>query len=87
MEFETGKQSMDELRAALDEGFHREFPGGMLQRRWEGEVLHLSGPGAKGVIQFENGKLVGWAQLSPPASLMRGMIEEKVTAAIQSAIA
>jgi hypothetical protein len=87
IEFETGKQSMEELRSALDEGLHREFPGGMLQRRWEGEVLHLSGPGAKGTIQFENGKLIGWAQLSPPASLMRGMIEEKVTAAIRSAIA
>jgi hypothetical protein len=47
-------------------------------------VLHLDGPGAKGTIG-SSGKLVGRADLTPPASLMRGMIEQKVGAALKDA--
>jgi hypothetical protein len=56
----------------------------MLQRRWNGDVLELSGPGAKGTIVLEPGKIVGRASLGPPASLMRGMIEQKVGAALRA---
>ena len=55
---------MDEIRTALDAALAKEFPGGMLRRNWAGDTLELSGPGAKGVISFEDGKLVGrwtWA--------------------------
>jgi hypothetical protein len=86
IEFETGKSAMADLKAALDEALRREFPGGMLQRRWEGDVLHLSGPGAKGTIEFQAGRLVGSAQLSPPASMMRSMIEQKIGAALKSVV-
>ena len=84
LEFVTAK-SIDELREALNAAFQREFPGGMLQRRWEGDVLHLSGPGAKGTIVLEAGRLIGRAELAPPASLMKGMIEQKVGAALKDA--
>lgn len=84
LEFLTAR-SIDELREPLNSALQREFPGGLLQRRWEGDVLHLSGPGAKGTIVLENGKLVGRADLAPPASLMRGMIEQKVGAALKDA--
>jgi hypothetical protein len=83
-EFATGR-SIDEVREALNSALQREFPGGLLQRRWEGDVLHLSGPGAKGTIVLENGRLIGSAELAPPASLMRGMIEQKVGAALKTA--
>lgn len=86
IEFETAKGNMAEIRPALDEALRREFPGGMLQRRWEGDILHLSGPGAKGTIALEGNRLVGSAELSPPASLMRGMIEGKIGAAMKSAV-
>ena len=86
LELDTAKATMQDVRPALDEALHREFPGGMLQRRWEGDVLHLSGPGAKGTIVLEAGKLIGRAQLSPPASLMRSMIEQKVGSAMKSAV-
>ncbi len=78
-------RSMDELREALNVAFQRQFPGGLLQRRWEGDVLHLSGPGAKGTIVLEGARLIGRAELTPPASLMRGMIEQKVGAALEEA--
>jgi hypothetical protein len=85
IEIPTGHGSMAELRGALDAALQKQFPGGMLQRRWNGEVLELSGPGAKGSIIFESGKLVGRATLGPPASLMRGMIEQKVGDALRAA--
>jgi hypothetical protein len=85
IEVETAKRTMADLRPALDAALAKEFPGGMLQRRWDGDVLRLSGPGAQGTIAFESGRLVGLATLGPPASLMRGMIEQKVGAALRSA--
>jgi putative polyhydroxyalkanoic acid system protein len=83
LEVPTGK-SIDEVREALNSALQREFPGGMLQRRWEGDVLHLSGPGAKGTVVLEDGRLIGRAELAGPASLMRGMIEQKVGAALRA---
>ena len=87
IEFDTSKAGMAEIRPTLDAALKKQFPGGMLRRQWDGDVLTLSGPGASGSIIFEKGKLVGRAQLKPPASMMRPMIEEKITAAMQEAAA
>jgi len=78
IEMESGKSSMEELRPALDASLQEAFPGGMLKWRWEGDVMHLSGPGAKATIVLESGKLIGRAHLGPPASLMRPVIEKKI---------
>ncbi len=87
IEFDTTKSSMSEIRPILESALQKQFPGGMLKRKWDGDVLVLSGPGASGSITLENGKLVGRADLKPPASMMRPVIEEKVTAAMQEAVA
>lgn len=87
LEIPTTKSGMDEIRAVLDAALAKEFPGGMLRRNWAGDVLELSGPGAKGSISFEDGKLVGRASLGPPASMMRGMIEQKIGTAMRTAAA
>lgn len=84
IEAPTAASSMAEARPLLDAALHQQFPGGMLQRRWEGDVLHLSGPGAQGTIVYEEGRLVGRAHLKPPASLMRPVIEKKIAAALES---
>ncbi|MGH9360612.1 MAG: polyhydroxyalkanoic acid system family protein [Thermoanaerobaculia bacterium] len=76
-----------ELRPALDARLKEEFPGGMLKWTWDGDVMHLSGPGAKGTIFLEDGRLVGQAELGPPANLMRPVIEQKITRAMQRAAA
>jgi hypothetical protein len=77
IEVETSK-SIEDLRAVLDAGLKEEFPGGLLKWKWEGDVMHLSGPGAKATVALEAGKLVGRAHLGPPASLMRPVIEQKI---------
>jgi hypothetical protein len=87
IEVPTEKRSMGELRERLDENLAQQFPGGMLQRRWEGDVLHVWGPGAKGTITYEVGRLVGKAELGPPASLMKGIIEQKISTAMRVAAA
>lgn len=74
----TSKPGMDELRSALDAALKKQFPGGMMKSSWDGDVLNLSGPGAQGTIVFNGGHLVGRATLKPPASMMRGVIEDKV---------
>ncbi len=86
IEVNTVFLTMEELRPRLDAALQKEFPGGMLQRRWNGDVLELTGPGAQGTIVLETGKLVGRATLRPPASLMRGMIEQKVGAALRAVV-
>jgi putative polyhydroxyalkanoate system protein len=85
LEQPTAKTSIDEVRPALDAALAEQFPGGMLRRQWEGDVLRLSGPGAKGSIVLEPGRLVGEAELGPPASLMRGTIEQKIGTALAKA--
>jgi hypothetical protein len=87
IEVPTRHGSMAEMKPLLDQALATQFPGGMLQRRWEGDVLHVWGPGAKGTITFEGGRLVGRAELGPPASLMKGLIEQKISAAMRAAIA
>jgi hypothetical protein len=82
IEVETRFGSMQELRPVLDAALQEQFPGGMLRRQWDGDVLRLSGPGAEGSIMLEGGKLVGSANLSPPASLMKGIIEQKIATAL-----
>lgn len=81
----TSHRDMAELRPALDAALQKQFPGGMLNRSWQGDVLQLSGPGASGSIVLEAGRLVGRASLKPPASMMRGLIEQKITAAMKEA--
>ncbi|HWN43718.1 MAG TPA: polyhydroxyalkanoic acid system family protein [Thermoanaerobaculia bacterium] len=87
IEVPTAKTSMEELRSALDAGLKAEFPGGMLKWSWEGDVMHLSGPGAKGTVTLEDGCLVGRAHLGPPASMMRPVIEKKITTVMKKAVA
>lgn len=87
IEVETARASMEELRAVMDAALREAFPGGMLKWQWEGEVIHLSGPGAKGTIVLEGGRLVGRAHLGPPASMMRPVIEQKIRGVMQKAAA
>ncbi|MEM7482514.1 MAG: polyhydroxyalkanoic acid system family protein [Acidobacteriota bacterium] len=84
IEIATRFDSMAEARPVLDKALHEQFPGGMLQRSWQGEVLHLSGPGAKGTVVFDDGKLVGLADLKGPAAMMRPVIEKKIRSAFES---
>jgi hypothetical protein len=87
IEVPTGKTSMQDLRPLLDSGLKEEFPGGMLKWSWDGDVMHLSGPGAKGTIELEDGRLVGRAHLGPPAALMRPVIEKKISSVMKKAAA
>jgi Putative polyhydroxyalkanoic acid system protein (PHA_gran_rgn) len=79
--------TIEQLRPRLDTFLKEEFPGGMLKWSWEGDVMHLSGPGAKATIALEGGQLVGRAHLGPPASLMRPVIEKKITVVMKKAVA
>jgi hypothetical protein len=87
IEVETSRVLLSELKSALDAALKEAFPGGMLKWSWEGETIVLSGPGAKGTIVLEGGRLVGRASLGPPASLMRPVIEQKVRGAMQKVAA
>lgn len=87
IEMKTDKSSMDEVRPALDAALKEAFPGGMLKWHWEGDVMHLSGPGAKATIVLEEGQLVGRAHLKPPASLMKPVIEQKISAVMKKVTA
>jgi hypothetical protein len=86
IEVPTAKSSA-ELQEILDAALQEEFPGGMLKWRWDGNAMELWGPGAKGTILVENGQLVGRAKLGPPASMMRPIIEQKMTRVLKKVAA
>lgn len=75
----TNRTEMSEIRPDLDEALANLLAPGWLESRWEGDILHLEGPGAEATVHLESGQLIGQARLGPPASLMRSVIEEKVT--------
>ena len=85
IEVPTEKASMAEARPALEAALEGLFPAGLLECRWEGETLHLSGPGAAATLELETGRFVGRARLEPPASFMRDAIVEKMTEALRRA--
>jgi hypothetical protein len=87
IEVETAKPTMGDIRPVLDAGLKEAFPGGMLKWRWEGDVMHLTGPGADATIVLEDGRLVGRAHLKPPASLMKPVIEKKISTVMKKAAA
>jgi hypothetical protein len=84
IEVKTSKSSMGEIRPALDLALKENFPGGMLKWRWEEDVMHLSGPGAQATIVLQDGMLVGKANLKPPASLMKPVIEQKIAKVLKT---
>jgi Putative polyhydroxyalkanoic acid system protein (PHA_gran_rgn) len=86
IEVPTAKSS-EELRVDLDAALKEEFPGGMLKWRWEEDAMQLWGPGAKGTIRVKDGQLVGHAELGPPASLMRPVIQQKMARVLQKVAA
>lgn len=82
IEVPTGRSSMAELRPAIDAALQNDFAGGLLQGKWDGDVLRLSGPGAEGTLTYEAGWLIGRADLRAPASLLRPLIEQKMSSAL-----
>jgi len=85
IEIPTEMGSMKEARPALERELTGLFPAGMLESHWESDTFHLTGPGVKATVTLEGGQLVGRADLKPPASFMREMIEEKVVSALRRA--
>lgn len=85
MKFDTSKTSMQEIRPALDAALAESFPGGMMKSEWQEDTLVLTGPGASGTVVYEEGALVGRAQLKPPASLMKPVIEQKMRSVLEKA--
>ena len=85
IEVETDRGSLGEIRGDVDVALARHFPVDLLESRWEGDVLHITGPGAEGTMVFDAGTLRVQATLKPPASLLRTVIEHKIRAALAEA--
>lgn len=85
IEAETGKATLDDIRGDVDATLSRHLPTELLDIRWHGDVLHITGPGAQGTMVFDAGRLRVEATLKPPASLMRPVIEHKIKAAFVDA--
>ncbi len=81
-ELEAGTADTDRLRSILDQAIKDHFTDGFLRHQWQGNVLRLAGPGAKGSIVVESGRLRLQAQLRPPASLVHRLIRQKIEAAL-----
>lgn len=87
LELEVGTAEMAELRPILDAAISGHFDDGFLRHRWEGEVLRLSGPGARGSLVCQDGRLRLRAELRPPASWMHRVIRQKADAALEDVAA
>ncbi len=86
-ELEVGTAGMRELRPWLEAAIADHFDDGFLRHRWEGDVLRLSGPGARGSLVCEAGSLRLRAVLRPPASWVHRVIRRKLDAALEDVAA
>ena len=77
-----GEADMGELRPVLESAIADHFADGFLRHQWEGDVLRLSGPGARGSLACEAGFLKLRAVLKPPASWVHRTIRRKLDAAL-----
>ncbi len=83
----TGDADAGELRPILDQAISDHFDDGFLHHAWDGDVLRLSGPGARGTIVHESGHLRLQAKLRAPASLVHRVIRRKIQAALEDVAA
>ena len=83
----VGEAEMRELRPLLEAAIADHFDDGFLRHRWEGDVLRLSGPGARGSLVCEAGSLKLEAVLRPPASWVHRVIRRKLDAALEDVAA
>ncbi len=79
---DTGSVSAGELKPILEAAISGHFADGFLHHEWDGDVLRLSGPGARGSIVHESGQLRLQAELRAPASLVHRAIRRKIEAAL-----
>lgn len=83
----TGGADAAELRRVLDQTISDHFDDGFLHHKWDGDVLRLSGPGARGSIVHEAGHLKLQAKLRAPASLVHRAIRRRIQAAMDDVAA
>lgn len=86
IEVATAESGMDRVRPALEAALDQLAEAGtladLLHHAWDGEVLRLSGPGAKGSIFCADGHLCAQVKLRLPAILLRSQIEHYLREAL-----
>ena len=82
LELEVGAAEIDDLRPVLAGAISNHFSEGVLRHQWDGDVLRLSGPGARGSLVYEGGRLKLEAKLKAPASWAHKVIRRKIDAAM-----
>ncbi len=82
LDLDVGTAEMTELKPVLDAAISDHFSDGFLSHRWEGDVLRLSGPGARGSLVRQDGRLRLRAELRAPASWAHRVIRRKIDAAL-----
>ncbi|MCP3958935.1 MAG: hypothetical protein GY719_13870 [bacterium] len=82
LDLDVGTAEMSELKSVLDAAISDHFADGFLRHRWEGDVLRLSGPGARGSLVRRDGRLKLQAELRAPASWAHRVIRRKIDAAL-----
>ena len=70
-ELDVGSTELAELRPILDAAIDDHFAEGFLRHEWEGDVLRLSGPGARGSLVRQAGRLKHAARSSRPRTSRR----------------
>ena len=74
-------KTLDDVRPQLESALEK-ASGDLFDYSWDGDVLKLSGPGARGRMIVEDGCARLKVRLSLPASLFRSEIEKKLEKAM-----
>ena len=85
LEMDTEK-TLEEVRPLLESALE-EASADWFGHTWDGDVLRLSGPGARGTVVVDDGRVRLRVRLSLPASLFRREIEKQLKKAMREVFA
>lgn len=79
-------KSVADVKAGIDGMMDRMKQMGV-ETTWQGDTLHVKGPGVKGTVAVTNASVAIKLDLGLPASLMKGKIEEKIIRGLDKGLA
>ena len=79
-------KSVPDVKAGIDGMMERMKQMGV-DTSWQGDTLNIKGPGVKGTVSVTASLVAVKLDLSMPASLMKGKIEDKIKAGLDKGLA
>jgi hypothetical protein len=81
----TSKKEFGDFRRDLDHAIRRSAVAEMLRHSWTAQSMRIAGPGAHGVLHYQEGRVHLEVKISFPATLLRERIVRDIRHLLEAA--